>query len=324
MKSTVVTPILIAGLALPAIAGNQQDAEIAELRSMVEVLRGEVDVLRTEDSDQWMSAQRSEQIRGIVQDVLADADTRASLQGTGATSGYNGGFFMKSADGNWKLKINGQIQSRFMYNHASGQANDYGFELRRLKLKFSGHIVDPSWNYKITIINQRDTQGSNGNSNTMYVEDAWLSKSFDDGYYFKAGQFKAPFLREELVSSSAQLTVERSMINNQFTYGWTQGIEFGSKGDDVWWRAMFLEGPNSANTQSQGLANDAASVAARIDWRLDGDWKDWKTLTGYGAKSDTYAFVGAAFQWFHRSDRNANPVEYGGWDGNRSLGLTVD
>jgi len=324
MKTSLLPALLIAGMALPAAAADQREREIAELRTMVESLRDEVAVLRTTSDEQWLSEERSEHIRGIVQDVLADADTRANLQGSAATTGYKGGFFMQSADGNWKLRINGQIQSRFMYNHAAGQANDYGFEIRRLKVKFSGHIVDPSLTYKISIINQRDSQGSNNNFNTMYVEDAWLTKTFDEGLYVKVGQFKAPFLREELVSSNAQLAVERSMINNQFTYGWTQGVQIGSKGDDFWWRAMYLDGPNSANTQSQGLGNDAASVTARIDWRLDGDWKDWKTFTGYGSRSDSSAFVGAAFQWFNRSNRAANPVEYGGFAGNRSLGLTVD
>ncbi|MDP6479833.1 MAG: porin [Phycisphaerales bacterium] len=324
MNPLLISTMLLAVVAMPVTAADQRDEEISDLRSMVDTLRREVELLRAEGSDQWLTEQRTEQIRSIVQDVLADADTRASLQGDGATSGYNGGFFMQSGDGNWKLKINGQIQSRFMYNHASEQAHDYGFEVRRLKLRFSGHIVDPSWDYRITIINQRDSQGNNGNSNTMYVEDAWLSKTFDDGLYFKVGQFKAPFLREELVSSSAQLAVERSMISNQFTYGWTQGVELGSKGDDLWWRAMCLDGPNSANTQSQGLTNDAASITARVDWRLAGDWKEWKTFTGYGPKSDSYAFVGAAFQWFNRSNRAANPLEYGGYEGNQSIGLTVD
>ena len=322
MAPHIISALFIAAAALPA-AANDLDNEIAQLRSMVESLRGEVDVLRAKDSDQWLSEQRSEQIRGIVQDVLADVDTRASLQGSGATSGYNGGFFMKSSDGNWLMKVNGQIQNRFMYNDAGGQSNDYGFEIRRLKVKFSGHIVDPSWTYKISIVNQRDSQGSSGNSNTMYVEDAWLTKTYDSGLYFKVGQFKAPFLREELVSSSAQLTVERSMINNQFTYGWTQGVELGSKGDGFWWRAMYLDGPNSANTQAQGLGNDVASIVARADWRLDGSWSDWKSFTGYG-KSDSYAFVGAAVQWFNRSNRSVTSTEYGGFDGNRTLGLTVD
>jgi phosphate-selective porin OprO/OprP len=324
MKTCVVSIVLAGGLMVPVVAGDQRDAEIAELRSMVESLRGEVDVLRAEDSDQWITEQRSEHIRSIVNDVLADADTRASLQGNGATSGYNKGFFIQSPDGNWKFKMNGQIQARYMYNHAKDQPNDYGAEIRRLKLKFSGHIIDPSYTYKISIINQRDTQGSAGNSNTMYVEDAWLQKKMDNDWYVKIGQFKAPFLREELVSSSAQLTVERSMINNQFTYGWTQGVELGTKSENLWLRGMFTDGPNASNRQSQGTDDDQMSMVARADYMLAGSWSDWKTLTGYGTKSDISAFIGGAFQWFNASNRGTTATEFGGANALRSYGFTVD
>ena len=321
MKTCVISGILAASMSVPALAEDVRDHEIAELRSIVDTLRTEVDVLRAHDSDQWLNEARTENIRGIVQDVLADADTRATLQGDGATSGYKGGFFMKSADGNWDMKINGQMQFRFMYNK-TGSSNDYGFEMRRLRLKFSGSIIDPSFGYKISITNHRNAQGTNAPG--MYVEDAWFKKTFDNGTYARAGQFKAPFLRESLVSSSTQLAVERSLINNQWTYGWTQGIEFGSKSDHLWWRTMYLDGPNSANIQSSGLG-DSASVVARADYRIAGDWSDWKSFTGYGDHSEFYAFVGGALQWFNRSNtpQLATP-EYGGMLATRSYGFTVD
>ncbi len=329
MKTCVMTSLVALGVAMPAQAQDQRDHEIAELRSMVETLRGEVDVLRAEDSDQWLTTRRSEQIRGIVHDVLADADTRASLQGSGATSGYKGGFFVQSADGNWKLKLNGQMQVRWSYNHApDGMAADasdeYGFHVRRAKLKFSGNVIDPSWGYKITIVNDRNKSEDVGDNNAnTYLEDAWISKKMEDGWYFKVGQFKAPYLREEIVSSGAQLAVERSMINNQFTYGWAQGIELGTKSEDLWGRVWYGDGPNSLNQYSND--NSTNSLVARVDYRLAGDWKDWKTLSGRGIKSDSYAFIGAAFQWFNISeDRAANDHEYGGADATRSYGFTVD
>ncbi|MCP4758108.1 MAG: hypothetical protein GY876_01425 [Planctomycetes bacterium] len=329
MKTCVIASLLTVGMAAPAHAQDQREHEIAELRSMVETLRGEVDVLRAEDSDQWLSERRSEQIRGIVQDVLADADTRASLQGAAATSGYKGGFFVQSADGNWTLKLNGQIQVRWNYNHApngttTNADEEYGFHIRRAKLKFSGNVIDPSWGYKITIGNDRNKSGAvvDNNANT-YLEDAWINKKMDDGWYFKAGQFKAPYLREEVVSSSAQLTVERSMINNQFTYGWAQGIELGSKNEDLWGRVWYGDGPNSLN--QYGNDNGINSLVGRLDYKLSGDWRDWKTLSGRGIKSDSYAFVGAAFQWFNIShDRANSDHEYGGADATRSYGFTVD
>ncbi len=331
MKTCILTGLVAAGMVVPALAEDHRDQEIAELRSMVQTLKGEVDVLRAQDSDQWLNEQRSEQIRGIVQDVLADADTRASLQGSDATSGYKGGFFVQSADGNWKLKLNGQIQVRWNYNHApdgdsalgGGEVDDeYGFQIRRAKLKFSGHAVDPSWTYKVTLVSERNR----GNSNT-YLEDAWINKKWDDGWYVKVGQFKSPYLREELVSSGAQLTVERSMINNQFTYGWTQGIEVGSRSDDLWARLWYGDGPNSLNSVGNNSVN---AINVRADYKLAGDWKDWKSLTGRGTSSEFYAFVGGAFQWYNVSqDRGAVPpnqtwLQYGGANATRTYGFTVD
>ncbi|MCH2141177.1 MAG: OprO/OprP family phosphate-selective porin [Phycisphaerales bacterium] len=327
MKNCVISSLMVVGLAFPAMAEDYRDQEIADLRSMVESLKGEVDVLRAENSDQWLSEERSEQIRGLVQDVLADADTRASLQGDSATSGYKKGFFIQSADGNWKLKLNGQLQIRWTFNHAKNGPNErasdeYGFAVRRAKLKFSGNVIDPSWTYKFTLVNERggkgQTQGSNGNT---YAEDLWIQKSMENDTYLKVGQFKAPYLREELVSSSKQLTVERSMINNQFTYGWAQGIELGMKNDTMWGRVWYGDGPNSLN---RTFNNDSTnSLVARMDYLLAGDWKAWGTMTGYGITED-YASIGAALEWFNQSHNRGSGADYGGMDAPRSYGFTID
>ena len=130
-------------LATTAITGNQ-DTQIKQLNDLVQELRTEVSELKMSKSEKWLTEQRANEIRGLVHDVLADADTRTNLLGSSATAGYNGGAFLVSEDGNWKLKINGQLQSRWIYNDASGQDDAHGFEQRRTKLKFAGHIIDPS------------------------------------------------------------------------------------------------------------------------------------------------------------------------------------
>ena len=141
----------LACLATSLMVGGVAAAdEVQQLRDMVDSLRSEVDVLRAEQQTDWMSEQRAEEIRELVQDVLADADTRASLQGSGMAAGYDGGFFIQSDDNSFKLKFNGQLQTRWLFNHRSTDnpaesGNSYGFEVRRFKLKFSGYVVDPSW-----------------------------------------------------------------------------------------------------------------------------------------------------------------------------------
>jgi hypothetical protein len=139
-----------AGLASAASGEDKKNSEIIEaLRAEVAELRSTVARLQAEHGDDWLTEQRADEIRALVQDVLADADTRANLLQDGMTAGWDKGFFLGSADGNWLLRIGGQIQVRyaasFQDDAPDGEDDRYGFEVRRAKLKLKGHVVDPSW-----------------------------------------------------------------------------------------------------------------------------------------------------------------------------------
>jgi hypothetical protein len=289
---------------------NPTTASVDELRQMVVELQSEVAQLKNQDN-QWLNEQRSDQVRSLIHDVLADADTRSSLQGTGANAGYNKGAFIQSSDGNWKLKINGQLQSRWLYNDANGLDSQHGFEQRRTKIKFSGHIGDPSWVYKIALTWLRD-----GGSNT---EDAWAGKKFDDGSWFKFGQFKQNFLRENIISSSKKLTVESSMLNNAFKYGWSQGIEYGWKNEDIKIIVQYTDGPGQSNTAALSAPTNA--WVARTEFRFgEAGWKDFDYLTSKsGAKSGW--LIGVAYENY---DNDGGTFEYGNANANESNGWTVD
>ncbi|MBC8201058.1 MAG: hypothetical protein H8E86_03350 [Planctomycetes bacterium] len=290
---------------------SSPDNKIEALTGLVQELRQEVYELKINKSESWINEQRADEIRLLVQDVLSDTDTRTSLQGSGAMAGYNGGAFLASADGNWKLKINGQIQVRWLYNDAKGQTSQHGFEQRRTKVKFSGHVIDPSWTFKVTA-----TWSRSGGSNT---EDAWIAKSFDNGSWVKAGQFASRFLREQNVSSSKQLTVERSMLNNAFTYGWTQGIEYGWKNEDMKFVAQYTDGPNQANSASLGASTNA--YVLRTEFRFgDAGWKDFAYLTS-NAGADNGLLIGVAYENY---DTDGGAFEYGNANGTKSSGWTVD
>ena len=207
LASTVLGIALSGAAAGQSVAGSEGDAfsQIAELKRQLDSQSREIAELRQEDGEAWLTEQRAGEIRGIVQDVLADADARTSFQDSGAMAGWNKGFFLASPDGNFKLKISGQIQLRYVVNHANGydsaEADDkapylWGMENRRTKLKFSGHVIDPSWTYGVKGAFTREKSG------TFLLEEAWVAKDLGDGLKVKVGQFKAPGMREELVSSS--------------------------------------------------------------------------------------------------------------------------
>jgi hypothetical protein len=314
MSISIVALVFLAAQFGPEAGPEEQ---IQTLQKMVHELREEVSELRNEQSTDWIAKQRVEEIHTLVQDVFKDAEDRANLQGRTTLAGYDGGAFLQSADGNWSLKINGQIQARWSYNNAEGQLSQHGFEMRRTKVKFSGHVIDPTWNYKIST-----TWGRGGGSNT---EDAYIQKKFDNDSWFKFGQFKTNFLREDIVSSSKQLTVERSMLNNAFAYGWTQGFEWGWRGDDVKIVAQYTDGPNQSNTTQLQTRSSVNAWTVRSEFRFgDADWKDFDYQTSKdGAKSGV--LLGVAYQTFDlQSNTNANGIEYGNANAFSSSGWTVD
>lgn len=297
---------LLAGAATLAITSvgfaDTRDASSDALAEIAQ-LKAELAELKAQQGDSWLTEQRAAEIRSLVQDVLADADTRASLQSTGMTAGWDQGFFLASPDGNFALKVKGQAQFRYVMNYrdiqgaVQGDRWSHGFENRRTKITFEGHIVDRSWNYKL--------QGAfNRDGGAFELEDAWLQKDLDNGLYFRAGQFKAPFLREELVSSARQLAVERSLLNERYNQDYSQGIEGGFESDIFRAGVMFSDGIGEANnfwtlnTQNSAWETPTTewAFAGRAEFLGAGTWEQFKDFTSWSGESFGF-LIGAAFAW---------------------------
>jgi hypothetical protein len=326
------TAVAASATAASVEATNDTNAQIAELKK-------ELNELKSQNGDKWLTEERASQIRGVVQDVMADADTRSSLQATAATSGYNNGFFIASPDGNFKLQVNGQVQVRSSYawatnsswNAARGVDQDatkaqYGTEIRRAKLSFSGNVVDPSWQYKVTMAylpagsnvagSPYATAGANsgnGTGSTANLEDAYINKDMGNGMSLKMGQFKSPFLREELVSSANQLGVERSIVNQMFSTGWTDGIQLTASNDTLMGMVSFNNGGNNANFATQNMSNTdnpgftQYALTGRVQWLAFGNWAQFNDMTSMRGGGQGL-MIGAAFNWQHGGNQDNDDV----------------
>lgn len=385
--SLSMAPAAIAGSAVPSSEDmSSLRQEIEGLKAKVRSQDSEIARLKAEQGEQWLTEERAKEIRGIVQDVLADADSRASLQSSGATAGYDKGFFLASPDGNFRLNLSGQLQIRYAFSRLStrslrqldpgtfqppqiGAQNSFpggteikgyqgyfgkntdikrtarGFEVRRMKLDFNGHVVDPSWQYKVVLAySQTSSQtafnnvtaasnqygvsstgptagnasagpGSSGAS--AGLEDAWVNKKFDDNWSVKVGQFKSPFLKEELVSSRNQLAAERSLVNQFFSTKFTQGIELTFQNDCLRVLASFNDGGNNANT-SAIIGNNATlgtftqyALTGRVEYKIAGDWKQFNDFSSFTGENFAW-YIGGAINW-QRGGGNNQPVYNNSW-----------
>jgi phosphate-selective porin OprO/OprP len=279
--------------------------QLAELAKENREQAQEIKQLREQGGEAWLTEQRAEQVRGIVRDVLADSAERASFRSDGAVAGYDRNFFLASADGNYRLNIEGQIQSRYAFNHlpsasfrgagsgATATPNEYGFELRRVRLNFFGHAVDPSWTYRVQIAFERDG-GVTGRPLTL--EDGFVQKAFGGGWFFRMGQWKNFYNIEEIHSSRTQQFIERSMVNQYFTTQFIQGALLGWEGQQVRTYLSYNDGGGNRNIAALQATGNPTNWAftGRADWKLAGEWGQFKDMQGWRG-SPFAAMLGAAF-----------------------------
>jgi hypothetical protein len=254
---------------------------LRELESANEGLRQEVRDLKAKDGDDWLTEERSSQIRGIVTDVLADAETRASLQDSAITAGYKNGFFIASPDGAFTMKVQGLMQTRFTWGHLGGEpsAPNYpnapdtkqdrtGWEIPTAQLTLSGTMWDQTFEYMIrtvyandpTITLQNQAFGGGGSriaspaigtqavgpygsgSGRLGVTDAWVRANLSQDWAFRVGQFKLPFDREFLVYDAYTMLASKSVLSNHLSVGYSQGVELEYFGDDFRWKIAYSDG----------------------------------------------------------------------------------
>ena len=319
--------VLFAGLLATFFVGVVHAGESREaIEARIDAIWDQVEKLEAARDSEWLTRERTEEIRDITRNVIADADTRTSLQGSNTIIGYEDGYFVSTPDNRFLLKFRGQLQFRWILDHrdrmpgqTEGKEDTEQFELRRSKLHFHGHIFDPSISYRLTLATNTRTLASSSEAN-VFIENAFIQKSFENGMFVRLGQYKGPYLREEIVPSSYQLAVERSMVNHAFTYAWTQGLEFGWDVHPFHLRLMYNDGPRQLNVPAYQAR--MRSILARTEVVLAGEHADFRTLTTKDA-DEFGLMLGAGFQWYMLKNSEIEWV-YANVEADRSLGFTVD
>jgi|GEM_PF-402870 len=336
-------------------AGITQAAD-SDMRAELEALKAEVAELRGQQNETWLNERRAEEVKALVREVLADADSRASLlEDCCTTAGHNGeNFWIGSEDGSFLLKIYGQIQVRHNMTFRNGErggaatisdANNVGlagasanfdqaeagFEVRRAKVGFAGHISSPRFQFDILL------SVDHGN-NEVYAERITIHYEISEGFWIGVGEDKDVFLREELIESGHQLAVERSLVNEAFTNGIVQGVWMKWQAtDNLYIQASIHDGPRSGEYLSsddrlfywnepataisevspnggiKSFDDDASDFAftARVDWLVMGDWNQLEDFTAWSGQ-DTNIAVGAAVSWHNAESGDDNGLAIGG------------
>lgn len=213
-------------------------------------------------------------------------------------------------DGTNKLRVGGWAQFRYYMNfrddpadssggvHDSGFTN--GFELSRTRLNFSGNVLDPNLKFKF----EADFSRSTGDFGLL---DAYASYQIQEGMTVRGGQFKGPLLREQLVSDTSQLAIERSVVDSVFNQSRTQGVELQFLSDAFRGFICLNDGMNSLNTPYTSTTESDVALTARGELRWgEGDWKRYDDFTSF-RKAPLGGMFGAAAHWQHMGN-TATPL----------------
>jgi len=270
--------------------------------------------LKALEGEKWLSEERAGQIRSVVEDVLADSESRASLRQDTMTAGWNDGFFLASPDGRFKLEVGGFIQPAFMWSSINPPESDqldqlpnrYGFGSGGFnELIFKGHVFSPAiqfmvktnfvFNQAISIernVGEPNSQVQGSDSGNLNLLDAWVRINFSDNWSMRVGQYRLPYAREQLVVDQYQMGVSRSIVSRNYGLWYSQGIEFQFQGDDTRWNLSVdngatdnVLGENLKAAGSEPLNNpwysqqSSFSVNSRMEWKPFGAWNDFNSFT---------------------------------------------
>lgn len=268
----------------------------------------------------------NDEVRAVVAEMLADAETRSSLL-AGGDAGHDGRFFI-AGDG-FRLNIGGMEQFRYVANFRDDSNVDqdqFGFQNRRTQLWFEGKI-NKDWDFRVMgEFSDVDTPGSSG-SGTFSLQDAWVRYNFANGLKLTWGQFKLPLLREEMINDGKLLAADRSLTNDVFSQFRSQGVMLSYQADA--WRAAvaFSDGLNSRNTDFTGSDENTAAfpVSGEADWAATGRFEfmlagNWGMFDDFTATKgqDFGALIGVAGHYQQSpntnrfSDTDRDTFEYTG------------
>jgi hypothetical protein len=160
-----------------------------------------------------------------------------------ALVGYDKGFFIKSDDGKFSLKITGRVQPFYNLTRTEEPKNfANNFEIRRARLVLEGNIHSKKLLYKM--------QSDFGKGNVT-LKDFHADVELAPEVWVRVGQWKRPFSRQQINSSGRLEVTDRAITDKAFGAGRDIGLALRNdyeKSPDLEWILGVFNGTGDAST----------------------------------------------------------------------------
>jgi hypothetical protein len=238
LRAAVPLVLTVAVLAGPAAADgttHDHDQALARLEALLQHQQEQIQMLEHQvaaasradaDAARVDEAMMRQQIRSI----LSEQEFRESLMPSMLQAGYDNGFFIRSSDDLFLMKVNAGMQFRYTYYNTRAR-NRYlsprldrhdrsGFDVQRLRLAFGGHAYSQDLSYYI------EFKADAPDGYDVVASEAYANYRIADEFQLRAGILGVVATRESTVHGLNQQSIDRSLAHTVFGFGTSVGVQF--------------------------------------------------------------------------------------------------
>jgi len=253
--------------------------DVARLQALLEAQQRKIESLEQQvlaANAQQEEAARVEAMRQQIREILSEEEFRESLMPAVLQAGYDKGFFIRSSDDKFLLKIGFLGQFRFTH-YGTSRSNRYlnpglqrddrtGFDFQRARINFKGHAFSEDLTYFFEL------RTDAANAYDAILSWAYVDYRFADEFHFRVGKFKSASTRANTTAHQNLQMISRPMVDGVFGLGFNAGVRFWGQLFDkrVDW---FLDVTNSlSNGENFGAGTTITNdMPTRTGGTLDGN-----------------------------------------------------
>lgn len=137
---------------------------------------------------------------------------------------YDGGFYVKTEDDSFSLRMNGFAQVRYTFFEPEKGKSNHNFDVALARIAFSGHVFDPNVSYFMQY-----EASTFGNNNRVSALDWWMKYNFTPDFALQAGRFILPYSRQFYTHPGNLLFSDLSAADYAFNLQRAIGTHAGGK-----------------------------------------------------------------------------------------------
>jgi phosphate-selective porin OprO and OprP len=181
------------------------------------------------------------------------------------------GFGFVTSDSVFSLNFQFRMQNRAMYISSSESdlaPEAFEMRVRRLRMKFTGFVINPKFTYYIQLgfargdMDWRGPDNNKINSSPNIIRDAVIYYNPNPRLRLGFGQTKIPGNRQRVVSSGDQQFFDRSIVNARFTLD----RDFGFFGHYTTPYVIFRGSLTSGEGRNSDLSNNGLAYTGRVEF----------------------------------------------------------